>query len=53
MLYAGLDLVARRIDVRLLSADGELVEEFASPPDGDALRGLRAGSGVRGGRCGR
>ncbi len=40
MLHAGLDLSRRKIDVCLLSAGGELVEEFASPPDVDGLRGL-------------
>ena len=40
MLHAGLDLSRRRIDVCLLSAAGEIVEEFASPPDGDGLLGL-------------
>ena len=46
MLHAGLDLSRRKIDVCLLSAGGEIVEEFASPPDGDGLRGLtrRVGS---------
>jgi transposase len=40
MLHAGLDLSRRKIDVCLLSAGGEMVEEFASPPDGDGLVGL-------------
>jgi transposase len=40
MLHAGLDLSRRKIDVCLLSAGGEVVEEFASPPDGDGLGGL-------------
>ena len=40
MLHAGLDLSRRKIDVCLLSAGGEIVEEFASPPDADGLRGL-------------
>jgi transposase len=46
MLHAGLDLSRRKIDVCLLSAGGEIVEEFASPPDADGLRGLtrRVGS---------
>ena len=35
MLHAGLDLSRRKIDVCLLSAGGEIVEEFASPPDAD------------------
>jgi transposase len=40
MLHAGLDLSRKRLDVCLLSGDGELVEEFAAPPDADGLRGL-------------
>src|SRR3954462_5987144 len=46
MLHAGLDLSRRKIDVCLLSGGGEIVEEFASPPDADGLRGLtrRVGS---------
>jgi hypothetical protein len=40
MLHAGLDLSRRKIDVCLLSAGGEVVEEFASPPDADGLVGL-------------
>jgi transposase len=40
MLHAGLDLSREKIDVCLLSAAGEVVEEFASPPDGDGLVGL-------------
>jgi transposase len=46
MLHAGLDLSRRKLDVCLLSAGGEIVEEFASPPDADGLRGLtrRVGS---------
>ena len=53
MLHAGLDLSRRKIDVCLLSAGGEIVEEFASPPDADGLRGLtrrvgRHGVAVRG-----
>ena len=40
MLHAGLDLSRRKIDVCLLSAAGEIVEEFASPPDADGLLGL-------------
>jgi hypothetical protein len=35
-----IDLSRRKIDVCLLSAGGEIVEEFASPPDADGLRGL-------------
>src|SRR5947208_10769523 len=40
MLHAGLDLSRKRLDVCLLSEDGELVEEFSAPPDADGLRGL-------------
>jgi len=40
MLHAGLDLSRKRLDVCLLSEEGELVEEFAVPPDADGLRGL-------------
>ena len=40
MLHAGLDLSRKRIDVCLLSDQGELVEELAVPPDRDGLRGL-------------
>jgi len=40
MLHAGLDLSRKRLDVCLFSEEGELVEEFAAPPDADGLRGL-------------
>ena len=40
MLHAGLDLSRKKIDVCLLSDQGELVEELACPPDLDGLRGL-------------
>jgi transposase len=40
MLHAGLDLSRKRLDVCLLSEHGELVKEFAVPPDADGLRGL-------------
>jgi hypothetical protein len=40
MLHVGLDLSRRKIDVCLLSAAGEIVEEFASSPDADGLLGL-------------
>ena len=54
MLHAGLDLSRKKIDVCLLSAAGEVVDEWASPPDSDGLRGLAAravmwGGSVRGG----
>ena len=40
MLHAGLDLSRKRIDVCLLSDQGELLAELACPPDHDGLRGL-------------
>ena len=42
MLHAGLDLSRREVDVCLMSAAGEIVDEWASPPDADGLRGLAA-----------
>jgi hypothetical protein len=46
MLHAGLDLSRRKVDVCLLSQTGEIVEEWAGPPDADGLRALvrRAGA---------
>ena len=46
MLHAGLDLSRKRIDVCLLSDQGELVDELACPPDRDGLRGLARRVGV-------
>jgi transposase len=40
MLHAGLDLSRKRLDVCLLSGQGELVEEFAVPSDHDGVGGL-------------
>jgi transposase len=40
MLYAGLDLSRKRLDFRLLDADGVTVEAGSSPPDADGLGGL-------------
>jgi transposase len=40
MLYAGLDLSRRRLDVHLLREDGSTALAVAVAPDGDALRGL-------------
>lgn len=40
MLHVGLDLSRRRLDVCVLSDDGELVEELAAPPDAEGLRYL-------------
>jgi hypothetical protein len=42
MLHAGLDLSRRKVDVCVLSTGGEIVDEWASPPDADGLRGLAA-----------
>jgi len=41
MLHAGLDLSRRKIDVCLISGD-KVIDEWASPPDADGLRGLAA-----------
>src|SRR5215218_3066435 len=46
MLHAGLDLSRKKIDVCLLSPAGEIVDEWASPPDADGLRGLAARAGA-------
>jgi transposase len=48
MLHAGLDLSRRKVDVCLLSSAGEIVDEWASPPDGDGLRGLAARAAMQG-----
>ena len=40
MLHAGLDLSRKRLDVCLLSDQGELVDELASPPDAGGLSAL-------------
>ncbi len=40
MLHAGLDLSRRKVDVCLLSDQGERLDQLVSPPDADALRGL-------------
>ena len=48
MLHAGLDLSRRKVDVCLLSQAGEIVEEWASPPDADGLRGLVRRAGAHG-----
>lgn len=50
MLHAGLDLSRSRLDVCLLSDEGELVEEFRSPADLDGLEGLVRHVGRRGER---
>src|SRR4051812_23735211 len=49
MLHAGLDLSRRKVDVCLLSGAGEIVDEWASPPDADGLRGLGARVAMWGG----
>jgi transposase len=40
MLYTGLDLSRKRLDVHVLSKTGETVEITQAPPDADGLRGL-------------
>ena len=40
MLHAGMDLSRKRIDVCLLSDQGELVEELQCPNDADGIAGL-------------
>ena len=40
MLHAGLDLSRNRLDICLLSDQGELVEEVAAPSDHDGGRAL-------------
>jgi hypothetical protein len=37
MLHAGLDLSRKKLDVCLLSVEGERLDQLAWPPDGDAL----------------
>jgi transposase len=49
MLHAELNLSRRKVDVCLVSAEGELVDEWASPPDADGLRGLAARAAMQGG----
>jgi hypothetical protein len=46
VLHAGLDLSRKKLDVCLLSDDGEIVDEWASPPDADGLRGLARRAGM-------
>ena len=46
MLHAGLDLSRRRLDVCILSDDGELIARTAAPPDADGLARLVAKVGV-------
>jgi len=40
MVYAGLDLSRRRLDVRVLDGDGATLDETAAPPDRDGLEHL-------------
>jgi transposase len=40
MLHVGLDLSRGRVDVCLISSEGELVERFRAPADRDGLYGL-------------
>jgi transposase len=40
MLHAGLDLSRKKVDVCLLSDQGERLDQLVSPPDRDALRTL-------------
>src|ERR687898_686916 len=40
MLHAGLDLSRKRLDVCLLSDDGELVDELTAFPDAGGLKAL-------------
>src|SRR5262245_26694732 len=42
MLHAGLDLSRKRLDVCLITDEGELAGRIAAPPDADGLRGLVA-----------
>ena len=39
-MHVGLDLSRRRVDVCLISSEGELVEHFRAPADRDGLYGL-------------
>ena len=40
MLHVGLDLSRKRVDVCLISSDGELVDHFRAGADRDGLYGL-------------
>ena len=40
MLHVGLDLSRKRVDVCLISAAGELIDQFRAPADRDGLHGL-------------
>ena len=43
MLHAGLDLSRKKLDVCLLSDEGEHLDQLVVPPDADSLRTLRGG----------
>ena len=51
MLHVGLDLSRRRVDVCLISSEGELVEHFRAPADRDGLYGLTGGWRCTTSRC--
>jgi transposase len=40
VLHAGLDLSRKRVDVCLISSEGELIDRLVAPPDRDGLHGL-------------
>ena len=44
MLHAGLDLSRKKVDVCLLSEEGEHLDQLAVPPDTDSLKTLARGS---------
>ncbi len=48
MLHVGLDLSRKRVDVCLISSEGELVEHFRAPADRDGLYGLSRRLAVHG-----
>jgi transposase len=48
MSHAGVVVSRRKVDVCLISHDGEIVDEWAAPPDADGLRGLVARAAMQG-----
>jgi transposase len=46
MLHAGLDLSRGRVDVCLVWEAGEVVDEWAWPPDADGLGGVARRAGM-------
>ena len=48
MLHVGLDLSRKRVDVCLISGDGELIGHFPAPADRSGLHGLAARVGAYG-----